>query len=132
MRNGLRLIVGFVLAPLITPVVILGFASLRAGRIDLQSFPLFVLLATFAYGAAIFFGAPALLLYWKLGLRNPFWFVIGGALIGVMVTLLLSIWLGWGSLKFSGVYVLAASLSAAIFRLLIGRDQFEGTGAAPK
>jgi hypothetical protein len=93
---------------------------------------LFVLIGAFACQAAIFFGFPALLLYRRLRLNKLFWFVIGGALIGVIVVLLLNIWLGWGSVKSPVVDVLAAALSATVFRLIAGRDPLSNAAAAPK
>lgn len=127
MTNELRIILGFLIAPLVTPLVFLMWAVLRTGTFDPQSWPAFYLIGAFAYIAAVWLGVPAFLLYSKLKLHNVFWFLIGGALIGLVVVVLLRMWLGSGTVKSEVVILVAASLSATVFRLIIGRHAYSRT-----
>jgi len=125
MKPTWRVLLGFLLAPLITPLTFLLVALVRQGTIPVQAMPIFTFVGFFAYGAAVIFGGPAFLLYWMIRLKNPLWFLIGGGLIGLIVLLLLSLWSGWGDVRQPVTFVVAASLSGLAFRLVAGGAPFE-------
>ena len=113
-----RVIIAFVLAPLMTPLVLTIF-DYAEGYVS--SFGVYAL---FAYLAIIVLGLPAFLAYRALRWTNPFLFVFGGALIGYVVSLFI----------FEGYRVkehlwcaLAASLSALMFRIIVYGLSFKGT-----
>jgi hypothetical protein len=113
-----RTITAFLVAPLITPLVLTVFDYTEGYA------PSFVAYALFAYLAVIILGLPAFLVYRALRWTNPFLFVFGGALIGYVVSLFI----------FEGYRVkehlwcaLAAALSALVFRIIVYGISFKGT-----
>jgi len=132
MKSTLRILLGFLLAPLITPFTFLAAISFREGMVAFRVLPALTWVGFFAYGAALILGGPAFLLYWMLRLTNPIWFLIGGGLIGFIVVLMLDLWLGGGSVRDAVTPIVAASLSALIFRLIIGRQDSERSVIDPK
>lgn len=118
MKSTRRVVLGFLLAPLVTP---LTFLEARWGTVPA---PLLIWVGYFAYGAAVIFGGPAFLLCRMLRLKNPLWFLTGGGLIGWIVFLLLGAVLP-GLMRYPVGFVIAASLSALTFRLIAGSEPFE-------
>ena len=104
-----RVIVAFLVAPLTTPLALTvfnyarGYASLVLGY------------ATFAYLAAIVLGVPAFLVYRALKWTNIFLFVLGGALIGIIVSLPIY-WDERGEYLWCGV---AGATSAFVFYVIL-------------
>jgi hypothetical protein len=106
-------------APLVTPVVILLGAS-RAARIPPQNVPaLFLLVTEFAYLAAFMFGIPAFFAYRKLRWSHPLLYLLGGGVIGFLVSVILD-WAFSSSTVGLKYRVLAGALSALVFRLIAG------------
>ncbi|MDX6577956.1 MAG: hypothetical protein QOE96_3909 [Blastocatellia bacterium] len=131
MKSEWRILPGFLLAPLITPLTFLVVLVFRQGMTAFRVIPILWYVGFFAYGAALIFGSLAVLLFWAVGLKNPLWFFIGGGLIGLIVFLLLSLVLG-GSMKQPVSYVVAGSLSALTFRLIVGSAPFERVHSSSK
>jgi len=83
-----RTIIAFLVAPLMTPIVIMAYDLSRHVLIDVQQVPsYFWIYGVFAYLATIIFGIPALLFFRWLRWTNVFLFVAGGALIGLLVSM---------------------------------------------
>jgi hypothetical protein len=118
--NKLRMIAAFVLAPLMTPVVLLACDLFnRTSSPKLAPF-YFALYGPFAYAATIIFGIPALLLFRWCNWTNIFLFLAGGALIGLLLFTLImeSFGIERSFYRFM-VCAVAGALSAATFRLLL-------------
>jgi len=118
LRLTKRLIVAFIVSPLMTPLV-LSVLDYTEGYVS--SFGVYAL---FAYLAVLLFGLPAFLIYRALRLTNPILFVLGGGLIGYLVSMFI----------FEGYRVkehlwcaVAASLSALVFRIIVYGLPFKGT-----
>src|SRR5262249_33524848 len=83
-----RTIAAFLIAPLMTPVVFMAYDFSRHVLLDFQQVPFYFLTyGVFAYGATLIFGIPALLLYRWLDWTNVVLFVVGGVLIGLLVSM---------------------------------------------
>ena len=91
---------------------------------------LFTLWAVFAYGATVLFGIPAYFLYRALNLSHVVLFVLGGAVIGFIVSLFIleSIPLAYfiQSLGGRSWFALAGALSALAFRMILFGLRFNG------
>jgi len=123
MNRG-RIIIAFLVAPLVTPVVLELFARLEGS----STFPFIT--GVVAYLATIVFGVPAFFIYRALKWTNVFLFVLGGAIIGFVVTLFVfESYTVEYFLQFLQVRVwcvLAGALSALMFRLILFRLSFNG------
>src|SRR3982750_2324390 len=87
MRHG-RIILAFLIAPLMTPVVFI-VAALVQGNFHMpeQILSYSQLYGLFAYLATAIFGIPAFFIYRALKWSNVFLFIMGGAVIGFIVSL---------------------------------------------
>ncbi len=120
-----RLILAFLIAPWMTPLVLFMIESI-GGRVILQ----LDLLAFFLYVGLIanvvtaIFGIPAYLLYRKLKWSNILLFILGGGIIGYIVSFLVSP-NGVRDLLDLGriLYGSMGALSALVFRLILGLKQ---------
>jgi hypothetical protein len=122
MRAG-RIIAGFLIAPLITPLVLLGVAQLKTEELDLVGLQgIFIFVAMFAYAATILFGLPAFFLFRARRWNNMILYVLAGGLIGLLVSLILNPQLSVdvAVLESRGLCVLGGASSALGFRLLSG------------
>ena len=123
--NPRRIFIAFLIAPLVTPVVLETFARLEGS----PTFPFATWVV--AYLAAIVFGVPAFFIYRALKWTNVFLFVLGGAIIGFVVTLFVfESYTVEYFLQFLQVRVwcvVAGALSALVFRLILFRLSFNGT-----
>ena len=88
-----RVIIGFLVAPLATSLVFMIVDWPRGYEITFENtcerFLAFTGYGMFAYPAALILGIPTLLLYRRLGWTNPVAFVAGGAAIGFIAGLIL-------------------------------------------
>ncbi len=111
-----RIVVAFLVAPLVTPLVLEFFA-----RRDGTSMPFAVVVV--AYLATVIFGIPAFLMYRALKWTNVALFILGGALIGFIVTLFVfESYTVEYFLQFLDVRVwcvVAGGLSALVFRIIL-------------
>jgi len=83
-----RTIAAFLVAPLVTPLVFMAYDLSRHVLLDAQQVPFYFLTyGAFAYLATIVFGIPALLMFRWLRLTNVGLFVLGGAVIGLVVSM---------------------------------------------
>jgi hypothetical protein len=120
-----RIIIAFLIAPLMTPLVFTIFEYLN------ENSPLFLAYGIVAYLAVIILGIPAFFFYRELKWTNVFLFILGGAVIGFIVSLFLfesypleyflqfleeRIWC-----------VVAGALSALVFRLILFGLKFDET-----
>jgi hypothetical protein len=80
-----RTIIAFLVAPLMTPIVIMAYDLSRHVLIDAPFY--FLTYGVFAYLATIIFGIPALLFFRWLRWTNVILFVAGGAFIGLLVSM---------------------------------------------
>jgi hypothetical protein len=116
-----RIVLAFLFAPLVTPIVIMiGARNTTRSFRDLMA--IFLLVAGSAYIAAFLFGIPALVLYRKLRWNHPLLYLIGGALIGSIVSLILD-WPALSSASYFKYRVIAGALSAFLFRLILGENR---------
>ena len=118
-----RTIVAFLIAPLMTPLVLLGADQLRGGPFNLsEQLGGFVIVSGFAYAATGVFGVPAFFLLRAKRWTNVFLYVIVGGLLGFLVSVILNypISVEMLGLKYRGLWALAGALSALVFRVLSG------------
>jgi hypothetical protein len=118
-----RIIAAFLIAPLITPLVLLGVAQLKTQEFDLVGLQgIFMFFAMFAYAATILFGIPAFFLFRAQRWNNMLLYVLAGGLIGLLVSLILNPRLSVDVpvLESRGLCVLGGASSALGFRLLSG------------
>ena len=119
-----RTIVAFLIAPLMTPLVLLGTDQSRGGvPFNLwEQLGFFVFVSGFAYAATVLFGVPAFFLFRAKGWTNVFLYVLVGGLIGLLVSVILNypIFFDTQSLKYRACWALAGTLSALVFRVLSG------------
>ena len=119
--NRLRIIAGFLFAPLMTPATLVVAASLRGNPLssahDLLA--IFAIYAPFAYLAVLIFGLPAFFLFRFLGFKGVMVHLLAGATIGLVVSLFVfRVVVGWSVA--SGDYawcVVAGAMSALVFWL---------------
>src|SRR5437588_4991997 len=83
-----RTIAAFLFAPLMTPIVIMAYDLFRHVLLDFRQVPFyFMAYGAFAYVATLLFGIPALLLFRWLRWTNILLFIMGGAVIGLIVSM---------------------------------------------
>jgi hypothetical protein len=118
LRLTKRVIVAFIVSPLMTPLVLSVFDYTEG------YYSSFGVYALFAYLAVLLFGLPAFLIYRALGWTNSSLFVLGGGLIGYLVSMFI----------FEGYRVkehlwcsVAGSLSALVFRTIVYGLPFKRT-----
>src|SRR5688500_18632998 len=86
-----RIIAAFLIAPLITPLLLLGLAQLKTEEFDLVELQgIFIFFAMFAYAATILFGLPTFFLFRAQRWNNMLLYVLAGGLIGLIVSLILN------------------------------------------
>ena len=116
-----RTIAAFVVAPLMTPIVIMAYDLSRHVLIDVPFY--FLTYGLFAYLATIIFGIPALLLFRWFGWTNIFLFVAGGALIGLVVSMFVmegyTVEYFMQRIGERTLCMVAGGLSALVFRLVL-------------
>ncbi len=81
LRLTKRLIIAFTVSPLVTPLVLSVFDYTEG------YYSSFGVYALFAYLAVLLFGLPAFLIYRALRWTNSVLFVLGGGLIGYLVSM---------------------------------------------
>jgi hypothetical protein len=120
--SPIRVITGFVVAPLVVPIVMVvagGLMSFRSGPVD-QLIGQFLAYAGYAYVAALLLGVPTLFLLIRSAHTSVGILAIAGAVIGVVTTVaVLSI---FGTRVFPAALVAAAAgaLSALVFWAIAG------------
>src|SRR5262249_43256317 len=119
-----RTIAAFLIAPLMTPIAIMAYDLSRHVLLDLQQVPFYFLAyGVFAYGATIIFGIPTLLLYRWLRWTNAILFVIGGALVGLLVSMFVmegyTVQYFFQRIGERGLCMAAGGLSALMFRFIL-------------
>jgi hypothetical protein len=129
-----RTILAFLVAPLMTPLVFC--ASDLMFRFFGPKYPipiafdptLYILIGVYAYLATAVFGVPMYFLFRALHLRNMLLFVVGGAVIGSIVSFILihsyPLFGFWTMVDRVG-FALAGALSALAFRLILFRLNFD-------
>ena len=111
-----KLILAFLIAPLVTPLVIMSTSLLLEPPFPLEEVgSWFIAVAVFAYLATAVFGIPAFLIYRWLKWTHPLLYVLGGGVIGAAVSIILN------RSAVSIIFVVAGALSGLVFRVLIGR-----------
>ena len=116
-----RIIIAFLVAPLMTPVVLLGADHLHGAPFNLsRDFGLFVVVAGFAYAATALFGVPAFFIFRANRWTNVLLYVLVGGLIGLLVSVILNYPVSFDglSLEYRGWHAAAGALSALVFRVL--------------
>jgi hypothetical protein len=126
-----RTIVAFLIAPLMTPLVLLGADQLRGAAFNLsEQLGAFVFLSGFAYAATVVFGVPAYFLYRALNWSQVALFILGGAVIGFIVSLFILESIPFAyfiqSLEGRSWFVFAGALSALTFRMILFGLRFNG------
>ncbi len=118
-----RIIAAFLIAPLITPLVLLGVAQLKTEEFDLVGLQgIFIFIAMFAYAATMLFGVPVFFLFRAQRWNNVPLYILAGGLIGLLVSLILNPGLSVdvAVLESRGLCALGGASSALGFRLLSG------------
>jgi hypothetical protein len=121
--NPARVIIAFGVAPLMTPIVLLGVARGDGPPFSLKrDLALFVFVAGFAYVATALFGVPAFFLFRTKRWTNVFLYVFVGGLIGLAVSVVINqrVSFSFWDQEFRLRCMLAAALSALVFRMLSG------------
>jgi hypothetical protein len=122
--NGKKIFLAFLTAPLMTPFMfmVVGFMD---GNLSLPSdIPRYLVpYGVFAYLATILFGVPAFFLFRALRWSHTLLFVLGGAVIGFIVSFFIlesySAEVFWNTLGGRLWCALAGALSALVFRLIL-------------
>ena len=119
-----RIILAYVLAPLVTP---LGYLALAVVGGEFRSWadvpPLLGYIGLFAYSAAILLGVPLLLFYRRLHWTNWMPFTLGGAAIGFAVGLFVG-----NTVKAGPVCSTLGAMSALAFWLIAYRMPYRPQG----
>ena len=112
-----RVVLAFLVAPLMTPLFFAVY-SYAQGTVQL-----FTLWGLFAYGATALFGIPAYFIYRALGWSHVALFILGGAVIGFVVSLFImeSIPLAYFIQRLGERFwfAFAGALSALVFRMIL-------------
>ena len=114
------LILAFIVAPLATPLVLLGADGLHG--MPFWDLGAFVFVAAFAYSATILFGVPSFFLFRAKHWNDVFLYALFGGLIGLLVSVILDHRVPFSvmNLEYRGWHALAGVLSALVFRMLSG------------
>ena len=118
-----RIIAAFLVAPLMTPLVLLGADQLQGAPFNLrEQLSAFVFVAGFAYAATIVFGIPVFFLFRVTHWTSVLLYVLVGGLVGLLVSVILNERpsLDVLDLGFRGRCVLAGALSSLVFRMISG------------
>jgi hypothetical protein len=129
-----RIIAGFLIAPLITPLVLLGVAQLKTEELDLVGLQgIFIFVAMFAYAATILFGLPVFFLFRAQRWNNMLLYILAGGLIGLLVSIILNprLSIDVAVLESRGLCALGGASSALGFRLLSGVKFNHRSGDSP-
>ena len=125
-----RIITAFLVAPLTTPVVLLGADHLKGTPFNLETdLGLFVFVAGFAYMATALFGIPAFFIFRIKHWTNILLYVLVGGLVGLIVSVILDASFDVVNVRFRLLYVVAGGSSALVFRMLSG--EFDPVVSAP-
>jgi hypothetical protein len=135
MRVG-RIILAFLVAPLVTPVVFIVEASLSRGLPLSEQIPgYFLLYGLFAYIATAALGIPAYFLFRALRWSSVILFVLGGGAIAFIFSFFIFegypaniFWIRLGDRLWC---VLAGGLSALVFRMILLNLEFNGRKRLP-
>ena len=119
-----RTIAAFLFAPLMTPVVIMAYDLFRHVLVDFRQVPFyFMTYGAFAYLATILFGIPALLLFRWLRWANVILFIVGGSLIGLVVSMFVmesyTVEYFMQRIGERTLCMVAGGLSALVFRMIL-------------
>ena len=122
----LRVVLAFLVAPLMTPVVFMAFDLFEGRLVLLNQVPFyFMTYGVFAYLATAVFGTGAFFLFRLFKWNNVILFVAGGAMIGLVVSLFI---MEGGSMSSFArrieerlVCALAGGLSALVFRMVLSK-----------
>ena len=117
--NIKRILLAFVLSPLATPLFFAAVWGL-AERLNFEAhWILLLLISAFAYGAALLFGVPLIVVTRRLKRSDPAIFIVTGAVAGLFVALIPGLGFGWfGGFLFYLFCCLAGSLSGLAFWLI--------------
>ena len=132
-----RIILAFLVAPLMTPVVFIVVDSVRGlSHMPERILGYFLLYGPFAYLATAIFGIPAYFLFRALRWNNALLFVLGGAVIGLIVSFLLLNWhpaagFFWFWFAEKLWCTLAGALSALVFRMILFDLKFAESKRVP-
>jgi hypothetical protein len=135
MRVG-RIILAFLVAPLVTPVVFIVEASLsRSLPLSEQILSYFLLYGLFAYLATAALGIPGYFLFRALKWSNVLFFLFGGAVIAFIFSFFVfegyPANIFWLRLRDRLWCVLAGALSAFVFRMILFNLKFNGRKRFP-
>jgi hypothetical protein len=123
--NWKRLILAFLIAPWMTPLMCFMNESISSRvNLQLESFVFFLYVGLIANVAMVIFGIPAYLIYRKFKWSNILLFVLGGGIIGYIVSFFVGP-NGVRDLLDLGrvLYGSMGALSALAFRLILGIKQ---------
>jgi hypothetical protein len=118
--SRVRIILAFLVAPLMTPLVLLGADQLHGAQFNLpEQFGAFIFVGGFAYAATLLFGLPVFFLFRTKSWTNVFLYVLVAGLIGLLVSLILnypisSDVVNW---EYRGWHATAGGLSGLVFRM---------------
>jgi hypothetical protein len=128
-----RTITAFLVAPLMTPIVLLGADQLHGAPFNLsEQVGAFVFVSGFAYAATALFGIPSFLLFRANRWNNVLLYILFGGIIGLLVSIILNypVFFDGLSLEYPGLHAGAGALSALVFRVLSGAN-FDHVSRAP-
>ena len=121
--SRVRLILALLVAPLMTPLTfVVAMVSRRSVPPSSSIIPeVFALYTLFAYAATLIFGIPLLFLFQRLRWKNPFYFIVGGALIGLVTSLvIIGLLISWTVSKGDyGWSAVAGAFSALVFWVIL-------------
>ena len=115
-----RLMIAFVVAPVMTPLFFFGITRLSAGLPSSNMGESLLITLLFAYGAAIILGIPLILVLQALNKVNALHYLSGGALVGFIVPLLLIPLMGFNLmiLLWPFIFAIPGAISAFTFWLI--------------
>jgi hypothetical protein len=128
-----RTIAAFLVAPLMTPFVILLSDQSHGAPFNLaEQFIAFLFIAAFAYAATVLFGIPAFFLFRAKRWTNVFLYMLTGGVIGLLFSVLLNYRISFNvlALEYRAWWAIAGSFSALVFRIVLGA-KFDHVSIAP-
>ena len=131
--SSARIAGAFLVAPLMTPIVLLGADQLHGAPFNLtEQAGAFVFVSGFAYAATLLFGIPAFFLFRAKRWGSILLYVLVGGLIGLLVSVILNYRISVDALalEYRGWWAMAGALSALVFRILSGA-KFAHVSPAP-
>ena len=127
MTTNSRVVLGFFLAPLMTPLwfiasaLAFGSGPVRLGDVEV----FFAITGIYAYAATLVFGVPVFFLYRSFKIKSFIFFIIGGGVIGVIMSWFMAQTYSFTYLKLHLWFAIPGVLSALVFRLITGSTPYE-------